>query len=287
MSFPFVKGHGTGNDFVVLPDLDGSVHGDLDAEVVVAICDRRRGIGADGVLRVLQGGDSEARWFMDYRNADGSVSETCGNGLRVFASYLLDAGLVDAGVGGADGVAGPVVVGTRAGDKLVTCCPDGQFSVDMGVPSVRGPVDVSCEGRRYDAVRVDLGNPHAVAFVDDLEMVGELRQSPYFCGVEFPHGVNVEFVERRGATELAMRVYERGVGETMSCGSGACAAAAAAYDGAAFDPAANGAASARPATYGVRVRGGLLSVTWDERGHVHLKGPAVLVADGRWTGSRG
>jgi len=97
VSFPFVKAHGTGNDFVVLPDLDGSVHGDLDPAVVAALCDRRRGIGADGVLRVLRGRDGAAPWFMDYRNADGSVAEMCGNGVRVFARYLVEAGLVDPG----------------------------------------------------------------------------------------------------------------------------------------------------------------------------------------------
>jgi diaminopimelate epimerase len=279
VSFPFAKGHGTGNDFVVLPDLDGSIHGDLDPAVVVAVCDRRRGIGADGVLRVLRGQPGAAPWFMDYRNADGSLSQMCGNGVRVFARYLVAAGLVDADV-----LAGPLVVGTRDGDKLVSFCPDGDLSVDMGAPVVSGTVEISCEGRRYEAVRVDLGNPHAVAFVDDLEKVGALRQSPYFCGVEFPDGVNVEFVERRGRTELALRVYERGVGETMSCGTGACAAVAAAYAGPVSDAAPKRATSARPATYGVQVPGGLLSVTWDERGHVHLKGPAVLVADGHWSG---
>jgi diaminopimelate epimerase len=216
---------------------------------------------------------------MDYRNADGSTSEMCGNGLRVFASYLIDAGLVHV-----DALDGPLVVGTRDGDKLVTFCSDGELSVDMGVPTVGGPVELSCEGRRYEAVRIDLGNPHAVALVDDVDKVGELRQSPYYCGKEFPDGVNVEFVQRQAAGELSMRVYERGVGETMSCGTGACAAVAAACDASVSDRAANRASYGRPATYRVQVRGGLLSVTSDERGHLHLKGPAVLVADGRWTG---
>ena len=269
MSFPFAKGHGTGNDFIVLPDLDGSVHGELEPAVVEALCDRRRGLGADGVLRVVRGDDS-APWVMDYRNADGSVSPMCGNGLRVFARYLVQAGLVD---GPRDRL--PLRIATGDGVKLVTYCDDDEISVDMGEPTVGGWGTVSVDGRTYAARSVDAGNPHAVAFVNDLGDVGELRESPYFCGVEFPDGVNVEFVERRSATELAMRVYERGVGETASCGTGACAAVAAA---------AADLGGASSSTYTVDVPGGVLTVTIDERGHQHLKGPAVLVAEGTWTG---
>ncbi len=311
MSFPFVKGHGTHNDFVVLPDLDGSVHADLDARVVAAVCDRRGGIGADGVLRVIRGGAQNAPWFMDYRNADGSVSEMCGNGVRVLARYLADAGLVD--------VAEPLPVDTRDGVKQVTFCDDGEISVDMGVPLPKERVTVSVAGRSLDAVRVDTGNPHAVAFVDSLAEVGDLRESPFFCGVEFPNGVNIEFVERRGDGHLAMRVFERGVGETQSCGTGACAVAAvmARYDdqlalagdaGGHLARAANavdqvapvGRRGARtddgraalasrshdpsgPASYTIEVLGGVLTVSIDTEGNAHLKGPAVLVAEGTWT----
>ncbi len=270
MSFPFVKGHGTGNDFVVLPDLDGTVHGDLDAAVVAALCDRRRGVGADGVLRVLRG-DGDAPWFMDYRNADGSVSEMCGNGVRVLAHYLAEAGLEDF-----DALCGPLAVDTRDGVKFVTRCDDGEFSVDMGIATVGGPVTVSVNATSYDARRVDLGNPHAVAVVESLDAVGSLEESPYFCGSEFPDGVNVEFVEGPGASTLAMRVHERGAGETLSCGTGACAVVAAV--------AATAGAMGRPSTYTVRVPGGQLTVRVDERGSLHLKGPAVLVAEGSWTG---
>jgi diaminopimelate epimerase len=271
VSFPFAKGHGTGNDFIVLPDLDGAVHGELDPGVVVELCDRRRGIGADGVLRVLRGAGGQAPWFMDYRNADGSVSEMCGNGLRVFARYLVEAGLVDL-----DALDEALVVGTRDGDKQVTYASNGDISVDMGPATVGATVEVSYEGQPYDAQRVDVGNPHAVAFVDDLDKLGELRQSPYYCGVEFPDGVNVEFVVRRGPTDLAMRVYERGVGETSSCGTGACAAVAAAR--------ASDTASPTASPYAVEVLGGTLTVTPDANGHLHLRGRAVLVAEGTWYG---
>ena len=302
MSFPFVKGHGTHNDFVVLPDLDGAIHDDLGPELVRALCDRRGGIGGDGVLRVLRGDFADgAGWFMDYRNADGSAAQMCGNGVRVFARYLAAAGLVDVAA-----LAGPLPIDTRGGVKLVTFCDDGEFSVDMGVVAVGGLVDVSVGGRWHAARSVDLGNPHAVAFVDSLDEAGGLATSPFYCAEEFPDGVNIEFVVPQGEAALAMRVFERGVGETMSCGTGACAAVVAArYDGVGQGGAAVGAAMAEggghmsgvssatsgrsgceggPATYRVRVPGGVLTASVDERGHIHLKGPAVLVAEGTWTG---
>ncbi len=315
MNFPFVKGHGTGNDFVVLPDPDGSVHGDLDPAVVVALCDRRRGIGADGVLRVLRtdsevaarvaalAGDSvstngegdhdtamldvapDAKWFMDYRNADGSVSAMCGNGLRVFASYLVAAGLVDP----ADHTA-PLSVATLDGVKRVTFGADGEISVDMGPAAVGEAVTVTTSGSRYDARRVDIGNPHAVVFVDDLGVIGPLRDAPEVSPTEFPDGANVEFAEYADLAELRlrMRVHERGVGETLSCGTGACAvvaaaAAAQAISGGASDAAARAAdEGVGQAAYTLEVLGGELTVTPDAQAHLHLKGPAVLVADGTW-----
>ncbi len=278
MSFPFVKGHGTRNDFVVLPDLDGSVHGDLEPDLVAAICDRRGGIGADGVLRVLRGDiDGGADWFMDYRNADGSVSEMCGNGVRVFARYLQAAGLVDPVDRG-----GRLAVDTRDGVKQVTYCDDGEISVDMGTLKVGGPADVSFGGRHLLGVSVHIGNPHAVVVVDDLPSAGELA-APITCAEQFPAGVNVEFVKVVADRRAEMRVFERGVGETWSCGTGACAVAAALahaegrYAGREAEP------WTTPAAYTVTAPGGTLTVTSDPEGHLHLKGPAVLVATGTWT----
>jgi diaminopimelate epimerase len=266
VSFRFVKGHGTHNDFIVLPDLDGSVHGDLDAGVVAALCDRRSGIGADGVLRVVRStGPSE--WFMDYRNADGSISEMCGNGVRVFARYLAREGLV--------APSGSFAVDTRDGAKLVSFCDDGDVSVDMGRGEVGEPVKVAVEGRTLDAVAVAVGTPHAVAFVDSLDQAGDLRAAPDFSADDFPNGVNVEFAVLRGPGDVAMRVYERGVGETQSCGTGACAVA--------FAAAAH-AGDEGPTTWRVEVPGGVVWVTHDDARRLHLKGPAVLVADGVWTG---
>jgi len=277
VSYSFLKGHGTENDFVLLPDHDGSVHGDLSAERVRALCDRRAGIGADGVLRVIRTSalDSEiewgtsavepvetslrTEWFMDYRNSDGSFSEMCGNGIRVFARHLVEEGLVPADE--------PVRIGTGAGVKTVTWTGD-VWTVDMGVAQVLGETKVGLEGRSWPAVHVDLGNPHAVAMVDDLAEVGSLVEEPAYDEALFQEGVNVEFVVRRGLDHLAMRVHERGSGETRSCGTGACAAAVAA------------AAGEGPGRWRVDVPGGELEVSRDEAGHVFLTGPALIVARG-------
>ena len=160
----FAKGHGTGNDFIVLPDAGGQLT--LTAGLVRALCDRRTGIGADGVLRVAPAaaapaaaaaartagtGDGRPRWFMDYRNADGGVAEMCGNGIRVFVRYLIDSGLAQ----------GPdVPVATRAGIRMVRELPGGQLSVDMGAVQTCGPGWAVIGGRKYSGLAVRVGNPH-------------------------------------------------------------------------------------------------------------------------------
>jgi diaminopimelate epimerase len=274
--FDWLKGHGTENDFVVLPDLDGTLHGDLPPRLVRALCHRRRGIGADGVLRVVRTAAyadreplaaavaEETEWFMDYRNADGSVSETCGNGVRVFARYLVEAGHADC--------VDPLPIGTRAGVRTAHFGSDGMITVDMGPGELQGDVEVSVGDRSWKASRISMGNPHAVVMVDDLAEAGPLLESPGYDPREFPDGVNVEFVREVGGRHVAMRVYERGAGETRSCGTGACAAALAA---AAVEEAG------RPQVWRVDVRGGTLYVHWLENGHVELGGPAVLGPRGR------
>ncbi|SEB61547.1 diaminopimelate epimerase [Nocardioides exalbidus] len=257
MSYPFLKGHGTENDFVVLPDPDGTVHGDLSVERVRALCDRRAGLGADGVLRAVR---QDGGWFMDYRNSDGSVSEMCGNGVRVFARYLHDH----------QGEPFPMRIGTRDGVKVLDRAGD-ELTADMGTPEVLGETKVSVDGRSWAAQHVSMGNPHAVAFVDDLADAGHLLEAPEHDPEVYPHGVNVEFVVRRGEHHVAMRVHERGAGETRSCGTGACAVAVAT---ALADGAPRGTA------YRVDVPGGTLHVTWTEDDRVLMTGPAVLVAEG-------
>ena len=261
--YPFLKGHGTENDFVLLPDHDGTVHGGLSADEMAArvraLCDRRAGIGGDGVLRVVREG---ATWFMDYRNSDGSLSEMCGNGIRVFARYLVDQGLADR--------AAPIPVATRDGVKTLTV-DGGLITADMGAPRVLGESKVAVPGHAWVARHVDMGNPHAVAFVDSLDDAGPLLEAPEHDAEIYPHGVNVEFVVRRGERHVAMRVHERGSGETRSCGTGACAVmvAAAVADG--LGPGT---------TYRVDVPGGTLTVTWTAEDRVLLTGPAVIVARG-------
>jgi len=257
--FRFLKGHGTENDFVLLPDPDGSVHGDLTPGLVRALCDRRAGIGGDGVLRVVR---EDGRWFMDYRNSDGSLSEMCGNGIRVFARYLVDH----------EGETSPIEIGTRAGVKTVTV--DGDLvTADMGSPALLGETKVSANGHTWPAVHVSMGNPHAVAFVDALDDPGSLLEAPEHDEAAYPEGVNVEFVVRRGERHVAMRVHERGSGETRSCGTGACAVmvASALADGA-----------GRGSSYRVDVPGGTLRIEWTDDDRVLLTGPAVLVAEGNW-----
>jgi diaminopimelate epimerase len=255
----FLKGHGTENDFVVLPDPDGTLV--LTPELVQRLCDRRAGIGADGVLRVVPAAlDPDgaahadvAHWFMDYRNADGSVAEMCGNGVRVYARYLVDAGLVPPG---------RLVLATRGGVKDVEVGPDAVL-VDMGPAVVGDPVDID----GTPATAVDMGNPHAVVHVASVEALGTLDPAR--------KDLNVEYVEDVGPGHLRMRVHERGVGETRSCGTGACAAVVATV---------LRTATPRGSAYQVDVPGGRLVVTWREDGHVTLEGPAVLVAEGEWRG---
>ncbi|WP_244931566.1 diaminopimelate epimerase [Nocardioides sp. W7] len=279
-TYEFLKGHGTENDFVLLPDHDGSVHGDLDPARVRALCDRRAGIGGDGVLRVVRTAsyaeaasyvpEGAAEWFMDYRNSDGSVSEMCGNGIRVFARHLVEEGLADPSA--------PIPVGTRDGIKVLQV--DGDLvTADMGVPRVLGETPVSVGPSAWTARHVDLGNPHAVAFVTSLDDAGPLLEAPDHDPAVYPHGVNVEFVVDRGERHVAMRVHERGSGETRSCGTGACAVmvAAAIRDGVV------GSGDDAPATdtaYTVDVPGGTLTVTWTAANRVLLTGPAVVVARG-------
>jgi diaminopimelate epimerase len=273
---PFLKGHGTENDFVIVPDPEGTL--ELTEETVARLCDRRAGIGGDGLLRVVRSAAhpearsmaDETEWFMDYRNADGSIAEMCGNGVRVFVRHLERAGLIGAG---------DLRIATRAGVRGVHLSKDGGgITVGMG-PAVLpgGPVTVRAAGREWPALHVSMGNPHAVAFVGDLEDPGRLWDAPAAePAAAYPHGVNVEFVVDRGPRHVALRVHERGSGETRSCGTGACAVmvAAARRDGA--DPVADG----KPVTYTVDVPGGRLVVTERADGEIELTGPAVIVAEG-------
>ena len=284
MSFDFLKGHGTENDFVVVPDPDGELLGKVDPGLVAAVCDRRAGIGGDGLIRVIRcssvadpaaraAGVEGVEWFMDHWNRDGSSAEMCGNGARVFARYLDDSGLVDSSV--------PLLIGTRAGTRRVVYENDGTITVEMGTPVLRGDTKVTVGDRTWLATHVDMGNPHAVVSVGDNVEAPTLLEPPGYDQAEYPDGVNVEFVARVGPRRLAMRVFERGSGETRSCGTGACAAVAAI---AATEPAGRRPARELPTSYQVDVAGGELSVTCRPDGRVDLTGPAEIVAVGTWLG---
>ncbi|MEU6530048.1 diaminopimelate epimerase [Streptomyces sp. NPDC046928] len=271
----FLKGHGTENDFVIVPDPENVI--ELPPAAVAALCDRRAGIGGDGLLHVVRSAAhpearhlaAEAEWFMDYRNADGSVAEMCGNGVRVFARYLQRAGRTGEG---------DLAVATRGGVKTVHIDKDGGITVGMGRARLpEGDVTVSVGDRSWRARNVNMGNPHAVAFVDDLADAGSLTEAPPFSpATAYPDGVNVEFVVDRGPRHVAMRVHERGSGETRSCGTGACAVAVATARRDDADPAVTGA----PATYTVDVPGGTLVITERPDGEIEMTGPAVIVAEG-------
>lgn len=287
----FTKGHGTGNDFVIVPDPDGSL--ELSDDQVAVLCDRRFGIGADGILRVVrtnaiddgveltasESSSGPAEWFMDYRNADGSAAEMCGNGIRVFARYLAE-------VGWASLDDGPLAIGTRAGVKTVTRSELG-LEVDLGPWRVED-ADVLVRARGIGAPRpglgIDVGNPHVVvALPDTRELDGlDLTAQPQLHP-EPAQGANVEFVVpadplvRDGVGAIRMRVFERGVGETLSCGTGVAAAALAVR---------HWAGPAAPDHWTVDVPGGTLGVRMPEvdgERHVLLSGPATLVYSGEVT----
>ena len=311
----FVKGHGTQNDFVLLSDDDSTL--EMHPETVATLADRRAGLGADGIIRIVRSAasgipgaaeqaDAGAEWFMDYYNNDGSLSEMCGNGVRVFAHALVTSGRVPADareilVGTRDGIKAVrttlnPALGVQTGDDVVdtgTAGPgsasDAWYTIDMGEWSLdpassvlvtTGGIDVARPG-----LRVATGNPHTVvALAEAVELEGaDLRDAPVLDPVP-PQGSNVEYIVMEpartdvagGEGALRMRVFERGVGETRSCGTGACAAAIAAH---------HWAGSNSPLQWRVDVPGGQLRIGIDPNqngtaGRVTLAGPAVLVAGG-------
>jgi diaminopimelate epimerase len=288
MSFDlrFTKGQGTGNDFVLFSDPEGE--NELTPTQIAAVCDRRFGVGADGVIRAVRssnlaagasalGEDSEATWFMDYWNADGTVSEMCGNGIRVYAKYLLDQGLAELRPGGS------LAIGTRAGVRRVTRTATG-FQADLGRWRLAGGEPL-VRAKQLPVARpglgIDVGNPHVVvALADDDELDGlDLAYQP-ILDPEPAAGANIEFVVpaeplvEDGVGRIRMRVHERGSGETLSCGTGAVASALAVR---------HWAGESAPNDWRVQVPGGVLGVRMfqaDDGEHVALAGPAELVFDG-------
>ena len=251
-------GHGTENDFVLIFDPENKI--EVSADQVRAICNRKTGIGSDGFIRI---GKENSKWFMDYRNNDGSIAEMCGNGIRVMAKYLIERGHQKAGI---------FPIDTRDGVKFLSAPDAGDITVNMGqIREVFGEISATTNGHSWSGYNIDMGNPHAVVFVENISQVGDLAQPPIVEPAdEYPDGVNVEFVEFLENGDLKMRVHERGVGETRSCGTGTCAVALAAT---------LKKGMRLPATWIINPPGGRLSVEIDAHNNAILTGPAVLIED--------
>jgi diaminopimelate epimerase len=251
-------GHGTENDFLLIYDPDNSLT--ITGPQIAAICNRESGIGADGLIRITK---NSGKWFMDYRNADGSLAEMCGNGIRVMAKYLVTRELQPEGI---------FAIDTRAGIKHLRVPLDGDISVNMGqVTDEMEEVEATNNGHNWSGLNINVGNPHAVVFVDSLDDVGSLKSAPVVSPASsYPDGVNVEFVEIRPNFEAKMRVHERGSGETRSCGTGTCAVALAAT------LKTNGKL---PSRWTIFPPGGRLIVDIDGHSNATLIGPAVILAD--------
>lgn len=310
----FTKGHGTENDFVLVPDAQGSIP--LSPSEVAWLADRRAGIGGDGVIRVVPtalAGEpavmdqaSDARWFMDYRNADGSVAEMCGNGTRVFAAYLRREGLeqdpefaiatraglkhVRVGAGGGHGDGGHGGDGRGAGARETG---ETAYAVNLGPWRLSSPAEAAAQGsdalvkvddhEAVPALSLDLGNPHTVVMLPAGRELDELdlTRAPLVQPTPL-EGTNVEFVQVLGPGHIRMRVHERGVGETRSCGTGAAAAALAVrWWAGGGDAGADGAPRDQVTDlWRVDVPGGTVHVRALPGDQVELSGPAALVADG-------
>jgi diaminopimelate epimerase len=260
MQTPIVAtyGHGTHNDFVIIFDPEDQLN--ISATQVAAMCDRTTGIGADGMIRIIK---SDGRWFMDYRNSDGSIAEMCGNGIRVMARYLVAKGHQREGI---------FAIDTRAGIKHLRVPAEDDISVNMGKVYDEGEtVTASVNGATYDGFNINVGNPHAVVFTNDLSTLGSLGEAPIVTPASsYPDGVNVEFVELLPNHEIKMRVHERGSGETQSCGTGTCAVALAAT---------LKTGEQLPSRWVIYPPGGRLVVDIDGHSNATLTGPAILVAD--------
>jgi diaminopimelate epimerase len=251
-------GHGTENDFVLVFDPADEIS--ITTAQTAAICNRESGIGADGLIRITK---RDEKWFMDYRNADGSLAEMCGNGIRVMARYLVERGHQPEGI---------FAINTRDGIKHLRVPMVDDISVNMGkVSDENEEITAAVGGKIWNGFNINVGNPHAVVFVEKIEDVGSLKDAPVVRPKDaYPEGVNVEFVEIMPNHEAKMRVHERGSGETKSCGTGTCAVALAAN----MQMKEN-----LPARWVIYPPGGRLVVDIDPHSNATLTGPALLISD--------
>lgn len=259
-------GHGTENDFLLLFDEQNQF--DVQPERIANLCSRTGSVGrpgADGLIRITRNATGK-NWFMDYRNSDGSLAEMCGNGIRVMARYLVDRGHQGAGI---------FAIDTRDGLKYLAVPEVGEISVNMGkvldLSDVDGTATILQSGNEWKSFNINVGNPHAVAIISDLAQVGDLTTAPGAIPDDiYPEGVNIEFAQIIGDNEVLMRVYERGSGETRSCGTGICAVALAAnvYS-----------KRSLPAKWIINPPGGRLTVELDPHSNATLTGAAVILQD--------
>ncbi len=265
----FLKAHATENDFVVIIDVDDTL--DVTPEQVAFLCDRRAGVGGDGLLRVVRrAGAKNGIWFMDYRNADGTVAEMCGNGIRAFAHVLVAEGLEKADEFDVDTRAGVKHIRVISADSV-----DAVVSVGMGGVEVTGVSTASMGDQQFAGIGVDVGNPHLACVIPGMtpsELTAMPFQAPKFDTQFFPEGVNVEVLTELTDGAVHMRVWERGVGETRSCGTGTVAAAQAALADAGIE---NGSVV-------VNVPGGSIEVVLED-GEAKMTGPSNIVFRGELT----
>ena len=251
-------GHGTENDFVLI--FDPQDENSITTAQTAAICNRETGIGADGLIRIIK---RDEKWFMDYRNADGSLAEMCGNGIRVMARYLVEKGHQPEGI---------FAINTRDGIKHLRVPLTDDISVNMGQVTDEGEaITAATNGHIWNGYNISVGNPHAVVFVEEMADIGPLDVAPVVRPRDsYPEGVNVEFVQILANNEARMRVHERGSGETRSCGTGTCAVALAAT---------LHTRGKLPSRWTIYPPGGRLIVDIDGHSNATLIGPAELIAD--------
>lgn len=280
----FVKMHGAGNDYVYIDCFGPSAYiADSEGlpELARAVSDRHFGVGGDGLVLILPSGVADARMRMF--NADGSEAQMCGNASRCVGKYLYDSGLTDKT---------EITLETAAGIKVLRLHlgVDGaveSVTVDMGIPELTAErVPARCgtevmkehevrlaDGRRYRVTAVSMGNPHGVIFTDGITDAMVLGDGPELERHEvWPEKANIEFVEVKDRGHVRMRVWERGTGETLACGTGSCAVAV-----------AGALCGLTDRRVEVELTGGVLTIEWDEAtGHVMMTGPATLVASGSY-----
>jgi diaminopimelate epimerase len=278
MELEFTKMHGLGNDFIVIDDRASEL--DFEPDAVTWLCDRHFGVGGDGLILIRPATADNAEFFMLYYNADGTTAEMCGNGVRCFAKYLVDNGLVTGDRVGVQTLGGVYEID-------VARDADGRFevaTVDMGEPVllpalipttlpgedsvVAAPLTIA--GETWEVTCVSMGNPHAIVWVDDVDAAPVTTIGPLIeTDPAFPRRTNVEFASVTTEGLIRLRVWERGVGETLACGTGACATVVAASLAGLVDRAA-----------AVELPGGELVVRWGEDGRVYMSGPAETVFTG-------